>query len=107
MLRNRINLFNNKTIYEIYDFDFNLHVDFDKNICRGILISKENTLGPKIIYSYMTFSQNIPTNFDIRKYIKSEMEDEFISHLNKNVGLECFIRKNEVPSEVYQSIKGG
>ena len=106
MFGNRIQLFNKKTIYDVYNFEINLHVDFDNNVCRIILTSKEKTLGPRIIYSYVKRSNCIPKDFDIEKYIKEKMEEELINHLNNNVGLECFMRKDEIPLEVYNNIKG-
>lgn len=107
MFKGRINLFNEKTIYDVYNFEFNLHTRFDKNVCRGILISKEKTLGPRIVYSYKKISNIIPEGFDIVEYIKGRMEKEFIHHLNKNVGLECFMRKKDIPAKIYNDFKEG
>lgn len=101
----RIKLFNKKTLYEFYDFDLEMHIDFNKDMCRAILVSKEITLGPRIVYCYVRIiNQDLP-NFDYKKHIKNQMENEFIHHLNNNVGVECLIRKKEVPIKVYEGIK--
>lgn len=101
----RIKLFNKKTLYEIYDLNFEMHIDFNKDLCRATLISKEVTLGPRIIYCYVRILRCDPAFFDDEKYIEERMETEFIHHLNENVGVECFIKKEEIPEEIYKRIK--
>ena len=102
---NRISIFNKKTLYEFYDFDIEMHIDFNKDMCRASLISKEITLGPRIIYCYVKILWREQLIFDTEKYIKERMETVFIHHLNENVGVECLIKKGEVPIEVYRGIK--
>ena len=113
MFRGRINLFNEKTLYEFYDLKVEIgehqsilrHVDLQ----HAWLISKEDTLGPRFLDSFVTVSRIIPEKIkgNIERYLKLETERNFIDFLNENVGLECLIKKGDVPSEVYKMIKGG
>lgn len=100
----RINLFNEKTMYEIYDFDINMHVDFDKNICRATMISKEKTLGPRAVYTYVKYSDTVPTKYNMQEYIKNKIQAELIHYLNQNVGIECLMKKEEIPKDIYWGV---
>ena len=103
----RIELFNKKTVYEFFEYNTERHIDFNSNIVRASLTNRERTLGPDSIYIYVTTSDwiNNDLKFDVEKYLFKKLENAFIDYLNKNVGLECLIKKEEIPLEIYDRIK--
>jgi hypothetical protein len=102
----RIELFNRKTLHEFYELKIidSLHISWVYNTKCAELTSKENTLGPSCIERYFECSADLNKK-NIKKHIVSMLEDSFIDHLNENVGVECLIRKEEVPIEIYERIK--
>jgi len=104
---NRIKLFNKKTIHEIYNYNLEKHIDFNSKVVRASLTSKEKTLGPDSVYLYVTVSNCVSERMkgDVEKHLFGDIEWAFINHLNVNVGLECLIKKEEIPLEVYNRIK--
>jgi len=103
MNRNRIKLFNKKTMYEIYNLNIEKHRNFNHNDICVSLISKEKTLGPRCIENWIIVQAHCSPRAE--ECLLRHMEKSFINHLNVNVGLECLMKKEEVPLEVYDRIK--
>ena len=103
----RIELFNKKTMHEVYNFNIEKHIKFDSNITRASLTSREKTLGPDCIYAYVAISDCVRRSMKsyVERCVMFNFEKAFIEHLNANVGVECLIKKEEIPLEIYDKIK--
>lgn len=105
----RIKLFNKKTLYEIYDIKvgFSRFTMLHHIVIKATLASKEDTLAPKFLDCFTTLSHFLSRAqlTSALAKLRPKLEEEFINHLNENVGFECLIRKEEVPIEVYRGIK--
>ena len=101
----RIELFNKKTLHEVYDFDIHKHIDFNNNEVCATLRSKEKTLGPYQIECWFIWPPK--NSAKAWECMLGHIKKSFISHLNENVGVECFMRKEDIPIDIFDDFKIG